>query len=267
MRLPAYNLTYIEATRQRLADEVLPDFYGCDCSGTTFNELVRVLRKDLHCKRNVMEDTVRYLAGQRLTETQIRTLCWRLAGNVSRLQHGQAVPPWSSQLESEWIPVHVHSYEQEINQYNNMGGRFTFQALAGTPCPLQFTAFWSTGLCSLIAQQAGYTNRRGKRPYSHLTELVNLYLYVHVDPQYCIQGRVGFRQVACSGMLRTRNRVIIDKRRRLQGHLPWPCPNGYDSPCYKCFVGYRNCPAATHPTTLTVANEQTSSPNPQPSEG
>jgi len=243
---PRYSLSRIFALRERLANDVLSEFCGFAPEGRHFEELVDLLCEAIpRVDRLVMWDSVRSIAGCTLREENLRNMCWRIAGNVELLRTGVAVPPWHLQQEAEWAPVQVLAWEPARSARGRRGGRFTMRILAGTACPMRVRTFWTVGFCRFIARRAGYTARRHGLPFAHPSELVNLRIWVQIEPDRCRPGVPGFQEVGCTSSLRKWNRQIIKMRFRRD----WACPHNYTHYCYQCPVGYMECPAATHAET------------------
>lgn len=244
---PRYNLKHIFKLRNKLADDVLTEFAGFRPVGPQFEELLDKLCDTLHgVRRQVLWDSVHDVAGTLLSIDDVYQLSWRLAGNLARLRAGTAVPPWNAQQEKEWAPAQFVSYAPGESRRGRKGGHFTLRILAGTACPLRVTKFLSRGFAHQIALRLGYSRLRGKSPLGHISELVNLRLWIELDPEYCRPGAPGFNHVGCSAGLKNWNTEIIKKRFR----RGWRCPYDYDHYCYVCPVGYQHCPAATHQFTI-----------------
>lgn len=244
---PRYDIARIVTVRDKLANFELTEWVGTEMVGEWFEAFVDRLCECLpKVKRLAVWDSVRDIAGTVLTADTLFRLTWRLAGNVVRLQEGISAPPWHVQTELEWVPVQVFDWRADKSSRGKNGGTFAMRVLAGTACPLRLTTFWPTGFCKFIARRAGYTSRRSGMPFCHISELVNLRLWVQLDPTKSQPGSPGFWEVSCSAGLRGWNRAIIDKRFRKDG---FRCPYNYDWQCFKCPVGYLECPAATHRET------------------
>lgn len=250
--LPRYNIKRIIQVRDMLVNDTFSDYLGFAPTGESFEELVdRLCDAFSGVSRQVMWDSVRYVAGALLSEEAMRNMVWRLAGNIRRLRDGQVVPPWHLQTEKEWMPVQIIAYQPEESARGRRGGRFTMRVLAGTACPLRLSKFWPRGFARYIALGAGYSRGNGEFRLGDISELVNLRLWIRIDPELCRPGLPGFDEVGCTAGLLKWNREIIKKRFR-RGFI---CPYHYDHHCFKCHVGYLQCPAATHKETVDVGRE------------
>jgi hypothetical protein len=149
------------------------------------------------------------------------------------------------------VPVQVISYEHATTKFHKPGGSFVLRVLAGTSCPWRITKFWTTRFCRHIATKMGYSRSSGDYPLSHISELVSLRLWALIDPEFCRPGEPGFTDVGFTAGPNNWNRVIIKQRFRKD----WECPYAYDHRCYKCHVGYLDCPAATHKETVDAEAE------------
>jgi len=232
--------------------DTLTEYYGYAPTGEHFEDLVDAICVSLPgVKRHAVFDSVRHLAGSLLTEDLMNDTVWRLAGNLDLLKSGIAVPPWTVQTDLEWMPAHILDREFAQASTGAPGGMFRVRVLAGTACPAIIKTFWSNRVCALFARECGYTNRYRKRPYSHPKELCNLRTWILVDPEYCRQGKPGFRKIECTQTFKKWNHEIIDMRFR-RGFL---CPHDYKHHCYQCPIGYLDCPAGTHPFTIYAEDE------------
>lgn len=251
---PRYNLARVFTLRDLLANDVLTDFCGFAPSGEHFEELVDRITKTLgRVTRRVVWDSVRDVAGQLLLDDDIYRMSWRLAGNLTLLRSGTAVPPWHVQQQSEWVPVQIIAYAPSTSSRGAIGGDFALRVLAGTSCPIRIIRFFSGGFARVLATRLGYsTKRRGRYKLGSISELVGLRMWIGVEPHLCKPGKPDFEQVGCSAGLRNWNLSVIKKRFR----IGWQCPHDYDHYCYQCHVGYLDCPAATHRETMDVSTSE-----------
>lgn len=246
---PRYNIKRIFKLRDWLTDDIVSEFSGCTPRGEAFDEMVTKLTYALgKVDQRVIHESVRNVAGTLVTDDVLFRMNWRLAGNLQRLRDGIPVPPWHVQPEKEWVPVQFVSYAPEQNRHGKPGGLYTMRVLAGTACPIRITKFFTTRFAQAIAMRAGYTTLRGKSPFGHPSELVNLRIWVQLDPKFCRPGLPGFDQYGCSSGLKKHNQSIIKKRFR----RGWRCPKNYDHHCFECHVGYQECDAATHQRTYQI---------------
>ena len=251
--VPRYVIAKIYKLRDKLADEALFEFCGFEPKGAHFEELVGKICEALpRVPFQTIFDSVRDVAGKVLTKQDLRDLSWRLAGNLSRLRDGVVVPPWTHQHEYEWAPVQIIEYHKYTDQKSRPCALYRMRYLAGTPCPLIIQTTWPTGFCKLLSSRAGFTAPWREYPFIHNSELVNMRFMVLLDPDRCTRGQPNFKDIGCTSSMRDWNRRIIQRRNRRKGEDEWPCPRGYDHPCYMCPVGYHDCTAGCHPQTLTV---------------
>lgn len=244
---PRYNLSRIFVLRDRLSNCELVEFLGTELTGEwldAFIDSVCLHLKRVH--RQAVFESVRHLAGTILTDESLKDVTWRLAGNIDKLRRGEAVPPWSVQLVPEWMPVQITAIESGQTSTGKSGAFVNLRVLAGSACPTRTGTFWTKSLCRGIGRQAGFTSAKGDFPLQHSDCLVNMRLWILVEPERCRPGQLGFWEVGCSGGLRKWNREILKKRFR----MGWECPMNYKHYCHNCHVGYLQCPAATHKETL-----------------
>jgi hypothetical protein len=130
---------------------------------------------------------------------------------------------------------------------------FTFQTLAGLCCPAELSKFWSVRFCKMISGRIGFSKPWGARPFQHMTEFVNLRMYVLVSTATDDDGKPVFSRIAekqPSSVLQY-NQTVLRWRQRLPDG-DFKCPYGYPAKhrCFQCHVGLEDCPAATHEYTF-----------------
>lgn len=241
-----YNLSRIFTVRDRLLNETIVEFLGTELTGDWFDKFVDTLCEALDVDEPTIFDSVRYCAGEVLTRPVGYTLCWRLAGNLDKLKEGTAVPPWFTQEVEEWLPVQVLAWQPGLNVRGKPINNYTLRVLAGSACTITTTAAWPTGFVRMIARQIGFTQRRGKMPYQHPSEFVQLRLRILADPARSKPGQLGFWEVSGGAGLTRWNKEILAMRARIN----FTCPEGYTHQCYRCPMGYDNCEIAVHRDTV-----------------
>lgn len=245
---PPVNLAAVFALRDRLMDRALAERVGTVPAGGTFAGMVEAVRRVFgpRADRWALVESMRYLAGREVSHRGAVELAWRLAGNADRVRAGRAVAPWTAQAAPEWVPVQVVAARYEIrkrpaDKFGRPGHTLRFQVLAGTPCPLQLTQWWSKEKADVVAYSVGFRRKPPMFLGDH-AELMGMRFQVLVDPAR--SGREpGFFHVACPPGLLAPNRALIKKRRR----IGFDCPRGYAHECHQCPAGAATCEAACHP--------------------
>ncbi len=249
--VPVFDVGRVFRLRGRLMDEVLDGFVGSVLTGDALQSMAELLRRKLNGSRGGIEhmqvlSSVRYLGGLEVTEGQLRELAWRLAGNVDRLRSGRSVVPWSRQEGREWVPVQVVATRYAIRKkpqekFGRSGRTVRFRVLAGTPCPVEMTQWWSHSKSDVVAGELGFT-RRPPLYKADQGELMGMRFAALIDPAQSTR-EPWFFHVHCPPSFRAYNRALIKLRRR----IGFSCPEGYEHHCFQCPVGARACPAACHP--------------------
>lgn len=198
--------------------------------------------------RDVVVESVRYLAGTVLTEVEAIRLAWRLSGNLPRLRQGLPVHAWTVQQQDEWVPLQINRCVRTRNPRGRVGYDFTFRILAGTPAPLQITQFWSSRVVKYVSRQIGFSAPWGTYPYRSARDMVGLRLLGRVEVALSRAVPV-FREVAGSNSLIQWNRRHVLKLRLRVGQV---CPERYTHACFRCPIGYEQCPAGTHAKTYEI---------------
>lgn len=199
--------------------------------------------------RNAVFESVRVLAGTTLNAKALAMLAWRLAGNLDRLNDGEAVTPWTRQLGDEIVPVCVERV-LPAKRRDNSGFIFSCRALAGTPCTELFPQFFSSNSCRAISRIVGFsTNSWGPLQYAGIgMHFVNLMFFAHIEADRS-RDKPFFRQVSVTSSMLKHNKELLAVRCRTE-----PCPQGYQHACVNCFIGYNECPFATHAKTYVEAH-------------
>ncbi len=243
--VPVFDVPRVFRVRDRLMTDVLDDLVGAVAVGGVFQRLVEELHRALDVSELAVADSARYLLGTELTQVGLRSLAWRLAGNIGTLRTGIGCPPWTRQLRDEWVPVQVAATRYAIkkrptDKYGKSGRAMRFTFLAGTPCATQVTRWWSNEKINLVADSIGF-KFGGKLFKADQSEFQSLRFVVLVEAVKSAR-EPDFFHVACPGAFLEYNRVIIRQRRRIR----FDCPEGYEHECHVCPVGARTCSAACH---------------------
>lgn len=198
-----------------------------------------------------VEDSLRHLADTYITEAIVDQTAWRMSGNYKRLKQRRPVPPWSVQRFPEWVPMQCTAVAYEKRRYK-MGAVCTFRILAGTPCPLFTSRWWSFKQCRfLLAEQFGFSRRMRGRvtelryPYTDPAQFVTLRTYGLIDPKHC-SDQPGFSAITFTPSVDAFNREQL--RYRFRKDPGYGCPRNYPQtlPCHKCPVGFAKCRAGCH---------------------
>ena len=243
--LPSFPLHRILRVRRRIRDGVLA---GGEAAAPDWAELCEKLSRVLRCSKDVVLASVQPYIGRPLTAELRDQIAWHLAGNQGRLQRGRPVGPWTVQREQEWVPLHTVRVVK-LRDRGRVGYRASFRVLAGTPAGLVISHFWSASAIGLVARRVGFTHGDGLYPFSRGVELVGLRMLALLDPERSYD-LPGFRTTDCSpGLIRWNRKNVLSIRVRRPGH---PCPFSYRHPCWRCVVGFVDCPAGTHRYTYEI---------------
>lgn len=255
-----YPLEEIQERRKKLRELLLYEHQGRIRTGPGFEKLVDHIRLILpkSIQREIIHDSVRHLAGERLTKEKLSEICWRLTGNQPRLSRRRAVPPWTRQPFLEWVPAQIIAARRERNRKNDLGYMFQFQVLAGLCCPWTIYKWWSLRTCHYLSRNFGFERPKSDRAkraavsvFHAPEEFVTLRLRLLIDPELCGE-EPGFREVDFPPSLADWNREQHHHRARVEPG--YECPKGYPQaqPCYLCPIGWKECRAATHRSTYLV---------------
>lgn len=247
LALTTVNLHVVESKRDELARYVFQPLTGQQINvdllaGSLLERLPDGVRYD------TIFESIRYLAGQELTEVEGMRAAWRLAGNLKRLKEGHAVPPWAMQRDDEWVPLQVLRVQKSRNQKDVIGCAITVRAMAGTPAPLKITHFWGSKIARFVSGKIGFSAPWGKYPFKNVEDLVGLRFYGLVEAARS-REKPEFHEVACTDSMCDWNRKQVLKLRLRVG---MKCPANFDHACHLCPYGYDRCTAAVHALTFTA---------------
>lgn len=245
---------------------VLDSYRDLILVGDDFNKLVDLLWSHMPSKvvREVVYESVRYLAGTKLTYKIVDDLCWRLAGNLERLGQRRAVPTWKRQQYYEWVPAQITKVKLRRGgrQGAQLGHDVTFKILAGTSCALEVKQWWSFKKSRYLARvrdEKGHGFSFSKPPRD--SDQISLHLFLNarqfvalrclllIDPTLCDDDGPGFKELAFSATFSAWNLQQHKQRARVEPQYTCPFEFGQQHHCFNCPVGLDQCPAAVHNKT------------------
>jgi hypothetical protein len=251
--LATISLDRVFRLKKKLITVLEDGFVGALVRGPLLHELVDEVQNALPgtVHEEVIFDSLRHLGGTVLTDPIIRQESWRLAGNIHRLKQHYPAPPWMKQEFDEWVPVQVIDCKvKRTIRIKKIGGEFTARILGGTSTGLLAHFFWTHGFCGNFSRHVGFTPPWKSLPFKKCEEFVGLRFYGLCEssrPGQEIRRVPHFHHVKDNPTLTNYNKGVLRKRARMEG---FKCPFNYKHPCYRCHVGYRDCPVALHPETF-----------------
>lgn len=241
------NIHDVEKRRDAIVERVLRPQFGQAVNPELLAQSIRSILP-AGITHDAVFESVRYLAGRTLNDLDSVRLAWRLAGNIPTLRAGIAVVPWAMQRADEWVPLQIIKIHKTRNSKDKLGYDVTSRALAGSPCPLKISSFWSVRVIRLVSIKVGFSRYGGKYPFGVASDLVGLRFYGLIEAARS-RGRPEFHEIECSDSMIQWNRDYVLKLRMRVGQK---CPAGFHHKCYLCAYGYDRCSAATHPVTFTL---------------
>jgi hypothetical protein len=247
MKTKSFSYQRVKARRDKIFQTALRPYLDAKIAGDTVNDVCNDILPCLPdiVSRSALFESIRVLAGTRLSRKEAKTLAWRLSGNIDKLADGVPVLPWTQQMEDEIVPVCVEQV-RPMHKRKKAGFLFACRAIAGSPCPMLFTEFVSAQSCAAISRTLGFSAPFGPYPYSSAFQFVNLLFNAHVEASRSHSMPSFITVTASSGMVKS-NREKIEVRCRAK-----PCPEAFDHPCTSCWVGYDQCEFAVHPISYVV---------------
>jgi hypothetical protein len=207
-------------------------------------------------------DSLRYLAGHKLTLSALDALVWRLAANVRWLRD-RSLGPWQRQPFNEWVSAQIIWVRPRMGgkRQAERGCDVAFRVMSGMPCGEEIVQWWSVkrgfamaGYRDEKGRGFGFSRRRGRDPlaayYPFLDprQFVTLRCLLLIEPHLCEEGP-GFRRIAfdAATVEYNHNQQRYRARRDAEHACPWSYPRSL--PCHKCAIGYDQCQAGTHHKT------------------
>lgn len=247
--VPRFDLHKVFELCRQLELTVGISVYHETLTGREYDVFVESVRQQLPRVSSfaAVDESCRELLNVPITVENFKQLAWRLAGNLPKLQRGDAVTRWTVQRSKEWAPAQIVRIWPAKNHYDRVGHMCNLRILSGAACPLVLQKFWSREACGVLSSRLGFSNRFGKRPYQSGLLLFGLRMCVLLEPELSRDGPM-FQHIAVSSSCMKHNKSLLTAR--LQ-RIP-PCPYSYTHPCYRCAVGAEECPAATHRETFVA---------------
>lgn len=242
-----YALNRVFQLRDNLLLRLSPFVGKLLCSSAVMNmaEVVAVSLRDYGHKGvalSVVYDSLRSMVDKLFTQDSARILAWAIAGNTKRLKKGRPLEPIRGEV---WVPAQVVAMTSGRNKKGDYGRHVALRVLAGSPCPSCATAFWSQGLCWVVAKTLGFQRPRDKSGeirlvYESPEQLYGMRLMALVSP--AAGNKLRSTAIKCTAGYKKFNRELLALRYRVKQ----PCPRNYSHQCHRCHVGSITCPAATH---------------------
>ena len=244
-------------------------YRGRTLTGESFKEFVSELWSALpeEVFYKTVYESVRVLAGTKLTSELLDSTCWRLAGNLELLKKLEPVLPWRRQEYAEWVPVQIVKVKlaRGGRRGKEVGHELSFRVLAGTSCSHILYQWWSRRRSRYMAyflddknRGFSFSRQRGKRvvlrPYNNPQEFYSLRCRLLIVPKLCTVDGPGFEKISFTSAMTQWNREIHKMRARIEDGYKCPFDFPPEKFCWRCSVGHDRCPAATHAKTYTYAS-------------
>lgn len=242
--LPQIPLARVLKIRRELSDWVAPRFAHITLVRDVLEALVHEAARFLPGVSLVtLHDSLDWLLETTQTETQLRAVCWRLAGNFMPLRAGIPALPWHAPGAMEWCPIQISRVAPTPPRRGQSRYILDCRVLAGSPAGMLVQRVFSMSHLYLVSETIGFTKIKGQRPLESPWQFVNMRMWALFDPKLARDGQPGFFATRATASLIDFNRTILDIRFRPGTDK---CQQGYTHPCHRCHVGYEHCAAATH---------------------
>jgi hypothetical protein len=265
--LPQVSISRMFSCRDKLVEKTAK-FLGQLLVGDVFHEFVRMLCQALPkgVQQRAVQSSVYSLLGTELSLTDLRVVCYRLAGNTKLLQEGTPAPTWDRQYAPEWVLCEISNVVVQKRR-GHMGAMLTFDVLSGSPVSQRVRQFWSAKRMAYSAtyvneKRHGFgfkrirTNSRGEskidRPFEDYRQFFGLQCFMLAVPNEYDAQQLALREVGHTACTTLHNKMLIQAR--LRDLYGGSCKYNYpeNQPCHSCPVGRDNCKLACHLKTFVL---------------
>lgn len=261
-----YSVAQIIAQKNSLGLDLYHRFANKKLVGETYNQFVHfvfaavslALRQPL-LQYDVVNESLRMLAGKILTQNECVDLMHRLLGNKWTLKENKPVKAYSQIEGKEWVPVQIMQMVSKPHPKKGEGYEVTLKVLAGFPTTETTKTWWSLPYCRFVSwkmfgMKKKYPTDNRKREvflYKSPLDMVTLRLSGLIDYDKSEKCLVFVEFVATSSLMHWNKEQMRFRARRAPKYA---CPRNYPITlaCSSCPVGYLECRAGCHPTTYAV---------------
>jgi hypothetical protein len=259
--IPVLSLNSIYARRDNLSS-ALTQFLGRTMVGADFQAFVDALHNKLTVSsvpvlREVVKNSVKDVLKKNLTEDLLRNVCWRIAGNLSKLRAQEPAPEWTIQWETEWVIAQISSV-YTVGRGRKVSHNLTFEIQSGSPTLQKINQKWSAKKIKYLAKhrndkQLGFgfgrsrTNSKGEQLGTLLLQDVRqfygLRCWLLIDAALSTEEPFAV-EVGHTSSTMGYNRDLLKLRDRSHTACSKGLPSSQE--CHMCPYGRDKCKAATH---------------------
>lgn len=219
-----------------------------------YRALCQTLARALKADPEVLMESLLYLQGRQQPMVAFELMAHRLAANLTRLQEGHPVCPWTIQKRKEWVTAQIIAAVPRLSSSVEAGALLTIKFMTGTVAGLTTKRWLSLRGCRGLSRKTGFPKPKNDRNwdtpkilYRIPDDLVTLRFEVLIDPEFC-QEEPGYRETRKDAGANHWNREQLRHRYR-DGCA---CPRHHPSTvfCHNCPATLKQCRAATRSEPL-----------------
>lgn len=176
--------------------------------------------------------------GQVLDYTTISSLKGLLAGNITSLQAGLAVPLWVYQPRPEWVLAIVRDAYGHVTPHKQIHGtQLVLEVLTGPATNKTVQTFFTDASLNRLGIRIG-AKRKSERRTLHPRNFVRLYVLLKLAEGPELKTLRYKEKASLAQRNLKRSDARRDYKKTCPKHLKWPCAF--------CKYGYVSCPQGTH---------------------
>ena len=158
-----------------------------------------------------VEDSLGLSLEQVPSIAQIRTVAWRLAGNVHKLADHKPVLQWDAEIQNpEWCLARVAEVVDAVTYQGEPGFRLSYFFYSGAPAGIELSRVFRNGFETRFANALGISWRDAKLIYPQ--ELTNMTGYVRLEPGMGKDNLPVFRETIVTSSHKLHNRKLYEDR-------------------------------------------------------
>lgn len=204
---------------------------------STFDKLTISAARILHCRTEILRQSVSYLRDTEINTNILNDMCWRLCANTPKLRQEEVVGNFFTVMyeEDAYIRFCTNKKLEQTNQW-----MLTFQICTGHCAANTVSSKYSEFAFYNMVKALGYSGHRGYFSDIPARDILGLYAKVKLRPE-SDELKEGIQTVIEDAQVAAYNRKAIIRRRLGMD----ACPIGrLDGSCVSCKKCMDDCPSA-----------------------